>query len=121
MFRKGALGALSALRRLTPDSARLFSTQGAYQVIDHSYDAIVVGAGAHGRRGAAIDADGSQGLACSQNPRPGGTPAGLAETKARWRRPGAPQMPRDGRWAPRRRLPLAAPPPLAPPRCPPAA
>lgn len=51
MLRKGALGALSALRRLTPDSARLFSTQGSYQIIDHSYDAIVVGAGAQGAGG----------------------------------------------------------------------
>ena len=51
MLKRGAASALGALRRLSNDSSRLFSTAGgAYPVIDHTFDAIVVGAGNLGRK-----------------------------------------------------------------------
>ena len=50
MLKRGAASAIGALRRLSNDSSRLFSTAGgAYPVIDHTFDAIVVGAGNFGR------------------------------------------------------------------------
>ena len=51
MLRRTATGALGALRRLGGE-ARLLSTStsGGYKLIDHEFDAIVVGAGAGGRR-----------------------------------------------------------------------
>lgn len=46
MLKRTASSALGALRRLSSDSSRLFSTTGsAYPIIDHTFDAIVVGAG----------------------------------------------------------------------------
>lgn len=46
MLRRSAASALGALRRLTPEGARLFSSgTGGYQIVDHQFDAIVVGAG----------------------------------------------------------------------------
>lgn len=51
MLKRSAASALGALRRLSNDSSRLFSTAGgAYPVIDHTFDAIVVGAGNLGRK-----------------------------------------------------------------------
>ena len=44
MLKRTAVSALGALRRLTPDSARLFSSR-SYPIVDHTFDAIVVGAG----------------------------------------------------------------------------
>ena len=46
---KRLLGA-AAGGRLAPASARCFSTEGSYPIIDHTYDAIVVGAGGAGLR-----------------------------------------------------------------------
>lgn len=52
MLRKGAVGALGALARLgstSSSTSRLFSSN-TYPIIDHTFDAIVVGAGALQRR-----------------------------------------------------------------------
>lgn len=49
MLRRTATGALGALRRLGQDSRLLStSTSGGYKLIDHEFDAIVVGAGEGG-------------------------------------------------------------------------
>ena len=47
MLKRTASSALGALRRLSKDSSRLFSTGvgSKYTVIEHEFDAIVVGAG----------------------------------------------------------------------------
>ena len=57
MFRSVAQKTSALLRTFRPLSKQLpstkpFSTTGAYQVIDHQYDAIVVGAGGAGLRAA---------------------------------------------------------------------
>ncbi|PRW57058.1 succinate dehydrogenase [ubiquinone] flavo mitochondrial [Chlorella sorokiniana] len=53
MLRRTATGALGALRRLGQDSRLLStSTSGGYKLIDHEFDAIVVGAGGAGLRAA---------------------------------------------------------------------
>lgn len=56
MFRNSTRYLTSALRTLRPlaklSGTNSFSTTGAYQVIDHQYDAIVIGAGGAGLRAA---------------------------------------------------------------------
>lgn len=53
MLRKGAVSAANKLLRLSNAQSRLFATTGqAYPIIDHTYDAIVVGAGGAGLRAA---------------------------------------------------------------------
>lgn len=51
---KGALAqlGLGSLSQLQDAASRMFSTKKAYPVIDHQYDAIVVGAGGAGLRAA---------------------------------------------------------------------
>lgn len=81
MLRRTATGALGALRRLGHDSRLLStSTSGGYKLIDHEFDAIVVGAG----EGAAPQA------ACPGSPR--GAPTPSAE------RPPSPARPPARRW-----------------------
>ena len=60
MLRRTATGALGALRRLGQDSRLLStSTSGGYKLIDHEFDAIVVGAGEGRPAGSSVTAPAS--------------------------------------------------------------
>lgn len=67
-----SLGALSRLaRRFSAPRSRLFSTGApAYPVIDHTYDAIVVGAGGAGLRATVGLSEQGFNTACVRRPRP---------------------------------------------------